>query len=284
MQRAQLGVVGHADAADPRQRLREGADHEVHFTEHTLRLGTAESGGAIGAERMCLVHEQVRPVLATHVHDVAQRRHVAANRIQAFDHDEAVAPDAVSLGQALELLAQALGGVMAETDDLRRRLAGRVVDARVAVAVDQDHIVGAAEAADEREVCLVAGAEDEGVSLAEPVGELPLELFVQREGAVGRPGSGRAGAVVLERALAGGNDLGVEREPEIVVGAEHERWPPLDHDLAGTEHAIDHGQAGRRSAVRQPGAALCHGPQLVEKIHQRLAQCPLHAALRVLRP
>ena len=47
---------------------------------------------------MRLIHEQIRAVLATHVDDVAQRRHVTANRIQAFDHDEAVAPDAVSLG------------------------------------------------------------------------------------------------------------------------------------------------------------------------------------------
>jgi hypothetical protein len=58
---------------------------------------------------MRLVHEQVRTVLATHVHDVAERRHVAANRIQAFDYDEAVAPDAVSFGQPLELLAQVSG-------------------------------------------------------------------------------------------------------------------------------------------------------------------------------
>ena len=157
------------------------------------------------------------------------------------------------LRQPLELLAQALGRVVAEADDLRRRLARRVVDARVAVAVDQDHIVGPAEAADEREVRLVAGAEDDRVTLAEPVGELPLEILVQRERAVGGPRSGRAGAVLLQRALSGGDDVGVQREPEIIVRAEHQRRPPLHDDLAGTEHAIDR-RSGLASRRRPPAS------------------------------
>ncbi len=38
---------------------------------------------------------------------------------------------------------------MAERDDLRRGLPGRIVDAGVAVVVDEDDVTGAAEAADD---------------------------------------------------------------------------------------------------------------------------------------
>ena len=77
--------------------------------------------------------------------------------------------------------------MVAERDHLRRRLARGVVDTRVAVAVDQDHVVGAAEPADDREVRLIAGAEDQGVPLVEPVGKFALQVLVQRQRAVRRP-------------------------------------------------------------------------------------------------
>ena len=41
MQRAQLGMVRYADAADARKRLREGTDDEVDVLQHPLVLGAA---------------------------------------------------------------------------------------------------------------------------------------------------------------------------------------------------------------------------------------------------
>ena len=174
---------------------------------------------SVGAERMRLVHENVGAVGPADVDDLAQRRDVAADGVQPFDDDQ---PVASLRGQPLQLLAQALGRVVAEADDLRRGLPRRVVDAGVAVAVDQDDVAGAAQAADERQVRLVAGAEDDRVALAEPVGQLALEIFVQRERAVGRPRSGGAGAVLEHGAARRLGDVGMERETEIVVRAEHQ--------------------------------------------------------------
>ena len=82
---------------------------------------------------------------------------------------------------------QAFRRIVAKPDHLRSGLACRVVDAGVAVAVDQNDVAGAAQAADEREIGLVAGAEDERVALAEPVGELTFQFFVDRQRTVGCP-------------------------------------------------------------------------------------------------
>jgi hypothetical protein len=54
----------------------------------------------------------------------------------------------------------------------------------VAVAVDEDDVAGAAQPADERQVRLIAGAEDDRVPFAEPVGELALEILVNAKRAV----------------------------------------------------------------------------------------------------
>ena len=162
VQRAQLRMIRHADAADAGQRLRERADDEVDLVEDALILGAAEAGGAVGAERVRLVDEQVGAVRAADVDDVAQRRDVAADGIQPFDDDQ---PVALAAPAAARASCAGSRRVVPEADDLRRGLPRRVVDAGVAVAVDQDDVAGAAQAADERQVRLVAGAEDDRVAL-----------------------------------------------------------------------------------------------------------------------
>src|SRR5437588_10760392 len=188
-------MVRHADATDARERFREGADDEIDAVEDALILGAPEASRAIRAERMRFVDEQVGAVRAADVGDVEERRHVAANGIQPFDDDE---PVALAPRQPLQLPAQAVGRIVTEPDDLRWRLPRRVIDAGVAVAVDEDDVTRTAQAADQRQVRLIAGTEDDGVALAEPFGEVALERFMQREGAVGRARSGSAGAVVVE--------------------------------------------------------------------------------------
>ena len=115
MQRPQFRMIRHADTADTRQRLREGADDEVDLREHSLGLGAAEPGCAVRSKRMRLVHQNVRAMGAADVHDVAQRRDVAANRIQAFDHDEPIPP---AVREPVELPPQALRRVVTERHHL----------------------------------------------------------------------------------------------------------------------------------------------------------------------
>jgi hypothetical protein len=83
---------------------------------------------------MGLIHQEVGVVRPAHLDDIGERRDVASNRIEALDDDQ---PVLLTLRQARQLLPQALGGIVPKSDDLRRGLARRVVDARVAVGVDQ---------------------------------------------------------------------------------------------------------------------------------------------------
>ena len=100
-----------------------------------------------------------------------------------------------------------------------------------------------------REVRLIAGAEDQRVPLAEPVGELALEILVQRQRAVGGARAGRAGAVLDEWLRARPpTTSGSKREAEIVVRAEHQRRPAADDDFARAEDLLDDGRSGSRCA------------------------------------
>ena len=157
---------------------------------------------------------------------------------------------------------------MAKGDDLRTRLARRIVNAGVAVAVDQDDVSRPAEATDDREVGLIAGAEDHRVALAEPLREIALQLLVDRQRPVSRPRAGGSGAVLSERLARRLDDLGVQRQPEVIVRAEHQRRAAVDDDLAGAEDTFDHGRAGNRRARREQGTPPLDGPQLVEQIHR----------------
>ena len=145
-------------------------------------------------------------------------------------------------------------------------MTGGVVDARVAVAVDQDDVVDAAQAADDRQVGLVAGAENQGVPLAEPVGELALEILVQRQGAVGGSRTGGAGAVLQKGVARGRHHRRLERQAQVVVGAEHQRGLAVDDHLARAEHALNHGLAGTSASRGEPGSPFLDGLQLVEQI------------------
>jgi hypothetical protein len=106
VQRTKLGVIRHAHAADARERLGEGADDEVDLVEHALILGAAQTVGAIGAQRVGFVDEQVRMMRPADADDVAQRRDVAADRIQPLDDDQ---PVRLGARQPFQLLAQAVG-------------------------------------------------------------------------------------------------------------------------------------------------------------------------------
>src|ERR1700733_9416768 len=103
--------------------------------------------------------------------------------------------------------------------------------------------------------------------LVKPVGELALEILVDRQRAVGRSRSGGAGAVLQDRVARGRQHRGLEREPEVVVGAEHQGRPAVDDDLARTEHTLDHGLARSGASRREHGAPSLDSFELVEQIH-----------------
>ena len=54
---------------------------------------------------------------------------------------------------------------------------------------------------------------------------------MQGQGAVEEPGAGAAGAVLLQRLDAGGDDVRVHREAQVVVAAQHDAALALHDDL-----------------------------------------------------
>ena len=80
------------------------------------------------------------------------------------------------------------------------------------------------------DVGLVAGGEDERRLGAHPVGELLLELDVERDRAVEQAGAGERRAVGVEGIPGRPLDPLVAGQAEVVVGAEHDRLPALHLD------------------------------------------------------
>ena len=99
------------------------------------------------------------------------------------------------------------------------------------VAGVADHrVAGLEDRADAADVRLVAGRVDDRLLGPHPLGQLALELDVQRRRPVQQPRPGDAGSVALQRVAGGLLDPLVAGQPEVVVGAEHDRLPPLHLD------------------------------------------------------
>ncbi len=145
----------------------------------------------------------------------------------------------------------------------RTRELRAVLDRRVVLRVGHDHVLGAAQRRDRREVGEVARGEDERRLALHPVGELVLELEVQVERPVHQPGAGAAGPVPVDRAPGGFGDPRVVGQTEVVVRAEHELRLAVDHDLA-PERRPDRHEVRERvrtgSRGRRPRAADRRAP------------------------
>ncbi len=121
--------------------------------------------------------------------------------------------------------------------------------------VRDDGVAGGQERAERRQVRLVARGEDDRLLGAHPVGDLALELEVQRDRAVQQPRARQAGAVLRQRVGRALDDALVAGQPEVVVGAEHDplRALHLDDRSRGTFE---------RAEVRQQ-VELARGAQLL---------------------
>ena len=136
----------------------------------------AEHAGAVG-----LVDHQARAEALAQVADLGQRRDVALHREDAVDHDEDAA---AVVGGALEHALELVHAVVAEGAQLGAAEQAAVEDRRVVAGVGDDGVGGAEDRPQRADVGLVAGGEDDRVLGPLPVGDLLLELEVQRRGAV----------------------------------------------------------------------------------------------------
>ena len=109
--------------------------------------------------------------------------------------------------------------------------------------VGDDRVGGAEDRPQRADVGLVAGGEDDRVLGPLPVGDLLLELEVQRRRAVEQSRAGQARAVALERVARALDDALVAREPQVVVGAEHDARGPFHLDDRA-RRALDGAEVG----------------------------------------
>ena len=154
----------------------------------------AEHAGAVG-----LVDHQARAVALAQLADLAQRRDVALHREDAVDDDQHAA--AVVLRRAASIVLELVQAVVAERAQLGAREQAAVEDRGVVAGVDDHRVAGSEQRAERADVGLVAGREDERVLGVHPLGDLALELEVQRDRAVQQARAGQPGAVAVQRVL-----------------------------------------------------------------------------------
>ena len=144
------------------------------------------------ADAVRLVDHQPRAVALAELDDLGQRRDVALHREDAVDDDEDAAAVA---GGALEHPLELVHAVVAEGAQLGAGEQAAVEDRGVVAGVADDGVARAEDRAEHAEVRLVAGGEDDRVLGAHPLGDLALELEVQRDRPVEQARAGQAGAV-----------------------------------------------------------------------------------------
>ena len=155
------------------------------------RAARAEHAGAVR-----LVDHEPRAEALAEVADRRQRRDVALHREDAVDDDEDAAAVA---GRLLERALELVHAVVAERAQLRPREQAAVEDRGVVAGVGDHRVAGGEDRAERADVRLVAGREDDRVVGAHPLGDLGLELEVQRRRAVEQARPGQAGAVAVQR-------------------------------------------------------------------------------------
>src|SRR5690349_18296731 len=113
---------------------------------------------------MSLVDEYGGAVAAGDVHQFDQRRSIAENAVNAFDHHQfAAAP----ILERLKPTPETGRIVVGEPERGGQTKPGGIVDAGVAIAVDQNDVVMACESGNRSQLRVVAGGKDQGVRASE---------------------------------------------------------------------------------------------------------------------
>ena len=176
---------------------------------------------------MGIVHHHTGAVLFCKLDNLRQLRYIAAHREDTVCNDQAAA----FLGNLLQLTLQILHIRMAVAQHLTVAELTSVIDRSVILTVADHVVVGADDRGDDAKVGLEAGREGNDHFLMQEPGQLGLQLQMELQSAVQESGAGAAGAVLFEGLDTGFNDFRIRRQPEIVVGAQHDPALALHDDL-----------------------------------------------------
>ncbi len=179
---------------------------------------------------------------------------VALHRVDAVHHHQHAA---AVVGGALQHLVELVEPVVAERPQPRPRHHHAVHDRGVVAGVADHGVARAEQRRQAAHVGLVAGGEDDRVAGAHPLGDLALELLVERRGAVQEARAGKAGAVGLERLAGRLLHARVAGEAEVVVGARASRAPCPPSPRPGPASRLDQPEVGEEVVLAR-GLELLH--------------------------
>ena len=156
---------------------------------------------------------------------------------------------------------------MAKPDDGGAAESAAVVDAGVAIRVDQDVVVGADQAGNGAEVGEVAGREYHYELAAEKLGEPCFQFGVAGVGAVGDARAGGAGAALPDRAGGRSDAFGVECQAEVIVGAREQYIAAVDDRLGRRQDLVDPNAERVLAGADDLAVLVGDAGKLVEDIH-----------------
>ena len=208
---------------------------------------------------MGLVDKDHRAVGMGDLDEFGHRGDIAQHRIKPLNHHQARALG----GQARQALIEVLGAVVAKADGFSIAQAASVIDAGMAVGVDQQVIAAPGKGAEGRQICLIAGGADHSRGRTEILFQVSLKIKVQAVGAIGKTAAGGGGAMGVNRLFGGLHDISVIGQTEIVVGAGQQ------------DFGIANPRTGLRQHFVEPHAkrrAPC-GAQFIDTLGQFLELC-----------
>ena len=232
----EIRAVGDTEAADAAQALGKGADDEIDIRFDARGLGQAPAFFAEDAEGMGFVDQKIGAGLALHGRDFLQRGGVAEHGIDALDDNQAIARLA---GEPPQALVEIVWIVVPKANHFAVAKTRAVIDACVAVGVEKKMVAAADQRREHPKVRLVAGAEHHGVLSAVELRQRLFQTHVPAVGAVGDPragGAGPLGARGFDRLF---DARRIEREAQIVVRAQKNRSPAVEHGLGRRENGVE---------------------------------------------
>ena len=218
-------------------------------------------------ERMGLVDQQVGTHLALHRRDLAQRGDVAEHAVDALDDDELVSgllTLRTTVGQEPQAAIQVLGIVVAEARHRRGAETRAVVDAGMAVGVEQQVVVPPRQRREDAQIGLVAGGEHHRVATSVEARHLLFQRRMSAVGTVGDPRARRSGAFAAESLGGMVHATGIERQAEIVVGAKQQHRASVEKCLGRRQHRLEGDRKGIPAGFQKSGIGLLQATEFRE--------------------
>jgi hypothetical protein len=243
------GLAGRDEAAVPSEGLAHGPGVKAPVVLDAEVIVGAAAVRAHVADGVGIVEAQVALIGLEDLDVVRDRGDDAEGWEDAVCHDQGYVAG-FELG--LELEGQVLGiAVLIGVNGLEGRIDG-VADAEMRGLVDEDGPDLVLEGLDEEKIVEVAGDEVDGVLRPEELGDLPLELDLDRRIAEARPGRRAVSAVFPEGGDAGFDDLGMSVKGEVAGASEIEDALAVDDRFRSRSASHDEASGrGRRVAERR---------------------------------